>query len=54
MREDYQEKLEKMFPNGYVIIYTQSNGSKRLGMFNPNKDREIHFYNKEIIAMSKD
>jgi hypothetical protein len=22
MREDYQEQLDKMFPKGYVIVYT--------------------------------
>ena len=35
MREDYLEKLEQMFPDGYVICYTNPNNTIRLGLFNP-------------------
>lgn len=26
MREDFREKLEEMFPGGYVILYPTNNG----------------------------
>jgi hypothetical protein len=35
MREDHLESLEKMFPRGYVMIYTCPDGSMRVSMFNP-------------------
>lgn len=36
MREDYQEALDKMFPQGYLIIYGQESGDVRMGLFNPH------------------
>lgn len=35
MREDYQEALEKMFPDGFVIYYTCPNETVRIAFFNP-------------------
>ena len=35
MREDYLEQLDKMFPQGYVICYTNPNGDFRMSLFNP-------------------
>lgn len=35
MREDFEEQLDKMFPRGYVIIYTNPDCSVRVNMFNP-------------------
>jgi hypothetical protein len=35
MREDYLETLDKMFPKGYVIVYT----------FENNDNMHCHFYN---------
>lgn len=35
MREDYEEQLDKMFPRGYVIIYTNPDCSVRVNMYNP-------------------
>ena len=41
MREDYLEQLEKMFPAGYVICYTNPNDTIRLGLFNPESLKEL-------------
>ena len=41
MREDYLEKLEQMFPDGYVIAYTNPNNTIRLGLFNPEGIKEF-------------
>ena len=44
MREDYQEVLEKMFPQGYVIVYT-TRTQARVNMFNPNLEDNLHRIN---------
>jgi hypothetical protein len=47
MREDYLESLDKMFPDGYVIIYTCPNETLRLSIYNPQKliqISEVHNY----------
>ena len=38
MREDYQEQLDKMFPEGYVIVYTfdKENDFLRVRYYNPH------------------
>lgn len=41
MREDYIEQLDKMFPRGYVIAYTNPDGNVRMGLFNPFKYKII-------------
>ena len=41
MREDYLEKLDQMFPDGYVIVYTNPNNTIRLGLFNPEGIKEF-------------
>lgn len=35
MREDYMESLDKMFPGGYAIAYTNPNGIMRFSHFDP-------------------
>ena len=42
MREDYLEKLEAMFPDGYVICYTNPNNTIRMGIFNPEGIKELY------------
>lgn len=45
MREDYIEQLDKMFPDGYVIAYTNPDKNIRLALYNPHKFdliEEIH------------
>ncbi len=37
MREDHQEALDRMFPRGYVIVYT----------FEHSDDMRCHYYNPE-------
>lgn len=46
MREDYQEALDKMFPDGYAIGYTMPNGDIRFAMFNPHGDKTIFRLNE--------
>ena len=40
MREDYQEVLDKMFPKGYVIVYTTSTQA-RVNMYNPELEDNL-------------
>lgn len=42
MREDYQEALEKMFPDGYVITYVQKNKDFAYQWHNPNNEEFLH------------
>lgn len=44
MREDYTEKLDKMFPDGYVILYTNPNNTLRISHYNPHKIELINDY----------
>ena len=44
LREDFIEQLDKMFPDGYLIIYTCSDKQIRMSLFNPHKDRTIEKY----------
>lgn len=44
MREDFQESLQKMFPNGYVITYIQPNKEPAYHWFNPLEDEFINTY----------
>jgi hypothetical protein len=41
VREDYLEQLDKMFPEGYVIAYTNPDGNMRMSLFNPFKYKLI-------------
>lgn len=47
MREDYMENLDKMFPAGYLIIYTVGN-ELRLNLYNPNRDATITYWHERI------
>ena len=48
MREDFIEQLERMFPKGYVMIYTNPDGSMRVSMLNPNLETVIFNQYKDI------
>lgn len=41
MREDYEEELRKMFPNGYIITYIQPNTDPAYHWWNPKDDEFI-------------
>jgi len=42
MREDFMEALDKMFPDGYAIAYTNPNGVMRFSHYDPtNKNAFI-------------
>lgn len=41
MREDHIEQLDKMFPDGYLIVYTCDDSQIRISLFNPHKDQTI-------------
>ena len=44
MREDFQEKLDKMFPEGYVIVYTfkKEDDILRVSHYNPHGYKGIN------------
>lgn len=45
MREDYIEQLDKMFPDGWAIVYTCQDNQVRFSHYNPHKDKTINdFY----------
>lgn len=46
MREDYMEQLDKMFPDGYVIVYTCEDKQIRLSLYNPHKYEQIEEYHQ--------
>ena len=50
MREDYQEQLDKMFPRGYVIVYTFPNSDDiRMAHYNPKFYEEIERYRELVL-----
>lgn len=44
MREDHMETLDKMYPDGYLIVYTNKDGQLRLSLYNPHQDQTIERY----------
>ena len=54
MREDYQEQLDKMFPQGYVIVYTFEKGiNMRCHHYNPQRFEAIELYKNAILEKSE-
>lgn len=50
MREDYQEQLDKMFPRGYVIVYTfESSNDIRMAHYNPEGFEQIEEYRRKLM-----
>jgi hypothetical protein len=41
MREDYIEQLDKMFPDGYAIVYTCEDGQTRFSHYCPTENGVI-------------
>lgn len=37
MREIDQDKMDAIFPNGYMIFYTCPDGQVRFNIYNPNR-----------------
>lgn len=37
MREDHMEKMDALFPLGYVVVYACPDGFIRMTAFNPDK-----------------
>lgn len=50
MQENIQEKLDKLFPNGYVIIYTCPDNQIRCAMYNPNLYKQLEDYHDLITT----
>ena len=48
MREDYLETLDKMFPEGYIICYTNPDEQLRMALYNPNKYELIEDIHKQL------
>lgn len=53
MREDFIETLDKMFPAGYLIMYTCPDGQIRFGMYNPKRLVPIEMWREAIIESLK-
>ena len=41
MREDFSESLDKMFPDGYAIAYTNPNGIMRFSHYDPTNKNDF-------------
>lgn len=44
MREDYQDNLDKMFSDGYVVIYTCPDAQIRMNIYNPHSSEVLYKY----------
>lgn len=53
MREDYEENLDKMFPLGYVIVYTNPDLTIRLNIYNPNGHEILFKYHDKCKELDK-
>jgi hypothetical protein len=42
MQENHIEALDRMFPNGYMIVYSQPNNNVRMSYYNPHKAQLIY------------
>ena len=51
MWEDYLEALDKMFPDGYVIVYTTPGNTIRLGLYNPIGLIELEEANEHLLKL---
>ena len=47
--EDHMETLDKIFPNGYLIVYTCPDEQMRMSLYNPHKYKTT---NNILIFMS--
>jgi len=52
MREDHLESLDKMFPDGYVIVYSCPDSQLRLSLFNPHQCPNINEYHEVLKEMA--
>ena len=48
MREDHLEALDAMFPDGYIIVYTQKSGDIRMSLYNPHRDPTIERFHQTL------
>ena len=49
MREDYLEAIDKMFPDGYIIVYTNPDGQIRMSLHNPHQDESIQEWHELLV-----
>lgn len=54
MREDYIEHLDKMFPEGYIIIYTNPDNQLRMSLYNPQQYAIIEEYHQILKDIQND
>lgn len=52
MREDYLEALERMFPDGFLVLYSCPDGQLRALVHNPHEDPTIEAFRKHVRANS--
>jgi hypothetical protein len=53
MQENHLEALEKMFPDGFLIMYTCPDRQIRFSMWNPHKDETIHLWMQQLREASE-
>ncbi len=42
------EKLDAIFPDGYLIVYTCPDNQLRMSLYNPHRDETIERYHKML------
>lgn len=50
MREDHLIKMDEMFPDGYIVVYTQKSGDIRMSLYNPHQDKTIEKFHRLLKA----
>lgn len=51
MREDYEEQLQKMFPDGFMILYTCANDTIRYNFYNPGDFQELDLIREHLLKI---
>lgn len=54
MREDIQDQIDKLFPKGYLIIYTLPDGQIRYNKYNPLKLTAIAYWEYLLLKTNKE
>lgn len=53
MQENHLEQLDKMFPEGYIIVYTCKDSQVRMSLYNPNQYELIEKYHQLLKKESE-
>ena len=52
MREDHMETLDKMFPKGWICVYTCTDGQVRMSLFNPDQLELLEEFHQALVDLA--